>query len=152
MTSLLSLYKQRFNLQNATFTRIDYQDSIVAIAYKVTQPNGEELILKICTRTSHYRCEVFFNNYFADRLPAPHIRNTVAPEEGLQGAILMDCLPGTLLKSPDLPEFNDLKEFRWWTLDELLSSPEHFAPSKISYYLQQLLAKGTPIAPIDVGI
>jgi len=53
---------------------------------------------------------------------------------------------------PDMPEFNDLKEFRWWAIDELKNTPEYLAPSRLSIYMQELLDNGPPSAPIDVGI
>lgn len=49
--SLIALYKQRLNLQDATFTRIDHVDAMVAIVYKDTELIGSSLILKISTRT-----------------------------------------------------------------------------------------------------
>ena len=73
----LELYRQRLKLQDATFSRIEHEDAIIAIVYKVTLPNGIEHILKICTSTKHYECEVYFLNFFADRLPVPHIIHTV---------------------------------------------------------------------------
>ena len=53
---------------------------------------------------------------------------------------------------PDIPEFSDLKEFRWWAIDDLQITRESLAPSKLASYLQELLDDGPPSAPIDVGI
>ena len=50
MNDLIALYQQRLNLQNAIFSRIDHDDAMVAIVYKITQAGGLNLILKICTR------------------------------------------------------------------------------------------------------
>lgn len=47
MDNLITLYQQRLNLQDSTFSRIEHEDAMVAIVYKVTQPNGAQLILKI---------------------------------------------------------------------------------------------------------
>lgn len=44
------MYQHRFNLQNAVFSRIEHEDAIVAIVYKVSQANGKQYILKIGTR------------------------------------------------------------------------------------------------------
>lgn len=101
MNNFLALYQQRFNLQNATFSRIDHEDAMVAIVYKVTLPIGTQLILKICARTNDYLREVYFLKHFADLLPVPRLIQLVQPEIGVNGAILMECLPGKLLKTTD---------------------------------------------------
>jgi len=104
MNNRIKLYIQRLNLQHAMFSQIEHEDTIVAIVYKITLPSGEELVLKICTRPAHYFCEFYFLKYFAGILPVPRIIDAVVPEAGLHGAILMDYLPGTLLKISDLTE------------------------------------------------
>lgn len=104
MDNLITLYKQRLNLHGATFIRIDHDDAMVAIVYKVTEPTGLPLILKISTRTQDYLRELFFLKHFAGILPVPRIIQEVPPDTGIHGAILMECLPGTLLKIIDLTD------------------------------------------------
>jgi Ser/Thr protein kinase RdoA (MazF antagonist) len=104
LDNLITLYKQRLNLHGATFIRIDHDDAMVAIVYKVTEPTGLPLILKISTRTQDYLRELFFLKHFAGILPVPRILQEVPPETGIHGAILMECLPGTLLKIIDLTD------------------------------------------------
>lgn len=99
MDNLITLYQQRLNLQNATFSRIDHDDAMVAIVYKIIEPSGKELILKICTRTEDYMREVYFLKHFAGILPVPGIIKVIHPE-----AILMECLPGTLLTIKDITD------------------------------------------------
>ncbi|MFI5343037.1 MAG: hypothetical protein ACHQUC_02325 [Chlamydiales bacterium] len=41
MKNHIEFYQERLNLQTASFSRIDHEDAMVAIVYKVTQPNGE---------------------------------------------------------------------------------------------------------------
>lgn len=101
MNNLIALYQQRLNLQGATFLRIEHEDATVAIVYKVTQFTGAPLILKICTRVNDYVREVYFLKYFAGNLPVPRIIDVVQPEPGVHGAILMECLQGTLLTAED---------------------------------------------------
>ena len=43
-------------------------------------------------------------------------------------------------------------ELRWWTLDDLEGSDANFAPRRIVQFLRQLIEKGPPAAPIDVGV
>jgi Ser/Thr protein kinase RdoA (MazF antagonist) len=104
MTNLIAVYKQRFNLQSATFSLIEHEDAIVAIVYKITQSNGTQLILKICKFPNHYFREIYFLEYFANRLPVPRIIQAREPETGIDGAILMECLPGTVLKITDFTD------------------------------------------------
>ncbi|HAT6309891.1 TPA: phosphotransferase [Legionella pneumophila] len=100
--SLIALYKQRLNLQDATFTRIDHIDAMVAIVYKVTELIGSPFILKISTRTQDYLRELYFLKHFAGTLPVPRIIQEIPPETGVHGAILMEFLPGTLLNKTEL--------------------------------------------------
>lgn len=93
----ISLYQQRLNLQNATFTRIEHADATVALVYKIACPDGTNLILKICSRSHDYARELYFLNFFANAIPVPRIIDVVPPEADIDGAILMEYLPGTLL-------------------------------------------------------
>jgi Ser/Thr protein kinase RdoA (MazF antagonist) len=104
MDTFINLYKQRLNLQNASFSFIDHEDASVAIVYKITQFKDKELILKISTRNDDYFREVYFLEHLANKLLIPQILKVVPPEQDLHGAILMECLPGALLKKSD---FND---------------------------------------------
>ncbi len=103
MNSLTSAYQQRLQLENANFIRIDHDDAMVAIVYKVSCV-GRDLILKICSRQGDYFREVYFLKFFANILPVPQILQVVPPEEGIDGAILMQYLPGQLLKTSDLTD------------------------------------------------
>lgn len=102
MTPLLPLYKERLNLQHAEFIFIDHEDAMVATVFKVILENGEHLILKICSRTGDYLREAYFLNHFAGKLPVPRIIQLIPPETNLHGALLIECLPGELLKTEDL--------------------------------------------------
>lgn len=104
MDTFIDLYRARLGLQNATFTRIDHDEAMVAIVYKVTLPTSSELILKICTRPHDYLREFYFLNHFAGKIAVPRLVDLVQPEEDLPGAILMECLSGRLLQKSDLTE------------------------------------------------
>lgn len=104
MDSFTILYAQRLGLQKEAFTRINHEDAMVAIAYKVTPGIGAPLVLKICERKNDYLREVFFLNYFAGSLPVARIVQVVQPEREVHGAILMECLPGTLLTHAELSD------------------------------------------------
>src|SRR3990172_5334280 len=98
---LINLYKQRLGLQNATFSGIEHDDAMIAIVFRVKQPDGSQSILKICPRPNDYRRELHFLRAFAGKLPVPHILQTVEPEEEVYGAILMECFPGAPLHTPN---------------------------------------------------
>lgn len=97
----ISLYQQYLKLQNATFTRIEHADAMVAIVYKITRPDNTNLILKICPNPGDYARELYFLNLFSGTLPVPHVIDIVPPTAGVDGAILMTYLPGTLLTAKD---------------------------------------------------
>lgn len=101
---MLSFYKQCLNLQEASFSRIDHEDAMVAIVFKITQPNGKQFVLKICDRPNDYFREIYFLQHFANTLPVPKIIQCIEPTTDVHGAILMECLSGTLLKVQELSE------------------------------------------------
>jgi len=42
---------------------------------------------------------------------------------------------------------------RWWTIDEILAAPEsRFAPRRLGTLLRELVDRGAPAEPIDVGM
>lgn len=94
MDNLITLYQQNLGLLDADFSRIEHEDAMVAIVYKITCKTGERHILKICTRAKDYFREIYFLNFFADILPVPRIIQSIHPEPGLDGAVLMKCLKG----------------------------------------------------------
>jgi len=73
----------------------------VAIVYQLTDPHGNQSILKICPRTPDYLREAYFLKHFETQLPVPKIISLIPPESGLHAAILMEYIPGTILKTED---------------------------------------------------
>lgn len=104
MDDLISVYKKRLNLQKARFSYIDHEDAMVATVFKVSLENDKQFILKICSRSGDYLREAYFLNHFSGKLPVPGIIQLIPPEANLDGAILMECLPGHLLKIENLNE------------------------------------------------
>lgn len=100
----IALYKDRLKLSDATFTRIDHEDAMVAVVYKITKPNGTEYILKVCERQKDYLNEIHYLKLFADKIPVPRIIQTIEPDNSVHGAILMECLPGVLLSTTEFTE------------------------------------------------
>jgi len=100
----LSLYQDVLGLKSSAFSRIEHEDAIVAIAYRITKPDGTKLILKICEREKDYFRELNFLTLLANQILVPKIIQTVPPGNNVHGAILMECLRGDLLKPYDLTE------------------------------------------------
>lgn len=97
-------YQKHFHLENASFSLIEHDDAIVAMVYKVTTPEGSCFILKISEDPNHYRRELYFLKHFKDLLPIPQVIDVADPQEFIHGAILMEFLPGTLLKKSEITE------------------------------------------------
>lgn len=95
-------YQKHLRLQNAQFSLIEHEDAIVAIVYKVTMPNGDEFILKICEHNNHFHREVYFLNALQDKISVPKIIRCLEPKPGIPGAILMEYLSGQVLKKETL--------------------------------------------------
>lgn len=104
MDPLISRYKELTSLQRADFVLIDHEDAMVATVFKVTQPNGEELILKVCSRAGDYFRESYFLHHFSEKIPVPQVIQLVPPKDDLHGAILMKFLPGKLLNTGELTD------------------------------------------------
>lgn len=104
MDNLLAFYQHRLNLQEATFLPVIHDDATVAVVYKVISPAGTPLILKICTRTKDYLNEVYFLKHFAGTLPVPRVIQVIQPEAEINGCILMEYLPGTLVTSTNFTD------------------------------------------------
>ena len=99
MDDLADLYRRKLNLSNTVFTHIDHEDAMVAAVFKILQPGSSDLILKVCSRKGDFLRESYFLSYFAGKIPVPKIIRLIEPEKGLNGAVLMECIPGDLLKS-----------------------------------------------------
>ena len=104
MDKIIALYQERLNLQNASWAPIEHDDATVAIVYKIVLPSGEQFILKVCTRKKDYAHELYFLNYFADALPVPRVIDIVPPQARVYGAILMECLPGNVVRIADVTD------------------------------------------------
>ena len=101
----ITKYKERLCLaKDAEFTRIDHEDAIVAIVYRITQLHTAPLILKICERSQDYFRELYFLKHFCGTLPVARVVNVIEPSSDIHGAILMECFPGSLLQGSDLTE------------------------------------------------
>lgn len=49
-------------------------------------------------------------------------------------------------------ELQAIREYRWWTLDEILRSPDVFVPRRLGELLPDVLAGRLPDRPFEVGV
>ncbi len=98
MDDLADLYRQKLNLTNAVFTHIDHEEGMVATVFKISQPESPHMILKVCPRKGDFLRESYFLSRFAGKIPVPKILRLIEPEAELDGAVLMECVSGDLLK------------------------------------------------------
>ena len=105
MQDLIQIYREKLNLSDAIFERIEHDDAIVAIVYKVILPDGKNYILKISQLSEiHYFRELYGLQKFVNVLPVAKIIKTVAPDQSVHGAILMECLSGSIGSVKNLTE------------------------------------------------
>ncbi len=43
-------------------------------------------------------------------------------------------------------------EMRWWSVDEIVASDEHFAPRRLGELVRDLLTIGAPERPVETGV
>ena len=100
----LNFYKKRLGLESTTLSLIEHGEAMVATVYRVTKEGTEPRILKINRHAHHHLREVYFLRRLENRVVVPKILQVVDPAEGVDGAILMECLPGELLSDSVLTE------------------------------------------------
>lgn len=100
----IDFYKHYFELNNSDFLPIEHEETAVSIVYQILNPNGSRFILKICPRTQDYYRELYFLNYLHETFPVPRIIRVSEPCQQAPGALLLEHLPGTVLKKPDMTQ------------------------------------------------
>ena len=64
-------YMELLGLSGAEFCRIDHDDTMIAVVYKVLRPSNPPLILKLCAHEQDYHREIYFLRLLGDSLPVP---------------------------------------------------------------------------------
>lgn len=54
--------------------------------------------------------------------------------------------------SPKAPREHEEQDIRWWSTDELLAADDDFAPRRLPELVREIILRGPPSRPIDVGI
>lgn len=104
MHNQIDTYKKLLGLKNSKFSEIKHDDAIVAVVYHIKNNDGTSFILKVCNQPGHYLREVHFLKQLKGIIPVPHIINTVEPGPEIHSAVLMECLPGEVLRPTQLNE------------------------------------------------
>lgn len=137
-----SFFKELLGLNDAELLRVEHEDTIMADVYRVLRPSEQPLILKICPRDGDYYREFYFLQYLAGSLAVPRIVARVEPSLDQSGAILMECIPGHLLRPED---WNPSLAFRVGVVMAKLhlngteaygdlTKPESLTPSAFAYF------------------
>lgn len=66
--------------------------------------------------------------------------------------VRVDDSPLTPLLSPEQLRAEFVTATGWWTLPELLSANEAFAPTRLPQLIAELVRRGPPAQPFDVGV
>lgn len=75
---------------------------MVAEVFKISQPGHPDLILKVCDRRGDFLRESYYLQYFRSKIPVPQLIDAIEPQTGVPGAILMECIAGTLLHRDEI--------------------------------------------------
>ncbi|CRX37607.1 phosphotransferase family protein [Estrella lausannensis] len=104
MDSLISHFRPRLNIPDASFTLIEHDNAMVALVYLVAGEGGQQFILKISPKAEDYKREKLLLNHFSGIIPVPRLFKELEPFDSYPGALLMERIPGTLLTNKTLSE------------------------------------------------
>lgn len=102
MDELILLYSDLIGLNSTCFTPFDHEEALVAAVFKISRQDGPDLVLKIFSSRRQFLREAFFLKHFAGKIPVPRVLQLIEGNEGVNAAILMESLPGKLLKTENL--------------------------------------------------
>lgn len=54
--------------------------------------------------------------------------------------------------SPQAVREHEPEDIRWWTVAELATADDEFAPRRLPELVRRIIDKGPPTAPVDVGV
>lgn len=97
------VFKQ-FHLLPSSSERIQHEDTLSSEVYRVKLKNQTPGILKLFYRTVRYRKEKYYLNLVKNTIPVPHILGSLDPEKDFHGALLLEEIPGEILKAKTLTD------------------------------------------------
>lgn len=102
-------YLSQLNFAIKSISKIEHEDCLSSTVYKIILKDDTPLILKIFYHSTRYRREAYFLNRLQKQLPVPEIIDCVEPDGNLQGALVMECIPGEILQPATLTETQSFK-------------------------------------------
>lgn len=83
---------------------IVHEDSLSSEVYRVRLSKGSSVILKFSYTPTRYRKEKYYLMLLQEIIPLPQILHTIDPEKGFHGALILEDVPGNLLKAETLSD------------------------------------------------
>lgn len=87
---------ERLNIDVTNFEKIVHENTISSTVYKITAHNNKNYILKFSYNEQRFIKEHYFLDILQDIFPVPKIKQTLKAFDEFKGAILMECLEGTV--------------------------------------------------------
>lgn len=95
---------EKLDLKYSSLEQIVHADSLSSQVYRVILSDGGSCILKLSYNTTRYRKEKHYLNALQGIIPVPRVLYTIDPEEGFHGALILEEVPGDLLKAETLTD------------------------------------------------
>lgn len=92
---------KKIGITPTSLERIVHEDSLSSEVYRVRSAKKDS-ILKLSFNTTRFRKEKYYLGALQGIIPVPKVLHTIDPEEGFHGALLLEAVPGDLLKAPTL--------------------------------------------------
>ncbi len=99
---LFESYLSKLSVDIIRKEKLEHEDSLSSEIYKLYLKKGSSLILKISYSKERWNREIYFLNKLINIIPVPMIIEEINPEDNFSGAILMECLQGTIIQPKDL--------------------------------------------------
>lgn len=95
---------KKIGITPSSLERFVHKDSLSSHVYRVQPAKGTSCILKLSYNTTRYRKEKYYLGLLQGIIPIPQVLHTIDPEEGFHGALVLEEIPGALLKAETLTD------------------------------------------------
>lgn len=99
---LFELYLSKLSVNIIRKEKIDHEESLSSEIYKLYLKDGSNLILKMSYNNERWNREIYFLNKLKNIIPVPMVIEEINPDDNFPGAILMECLQGTIIHPKNL--------------------------------------------------
>ncbi len=95
---------QQMGLTPSSIELIAHEDTLSSEVYRLVLQRGKRCILKLCHNTDRFRKERYYLTLVQGVIPVPKILDTLPPEPGFSGALLLEEVQGNVLKNESISE------------------------------------------------